>query len=261
LSGVNTPGRARIAARTLRTDHWRRAPLVTFLGLSLFVVYGTVRAFWAVNYYAAPYLSPFYSPCITTACVPEASDFGQPIAWWPLSPALLILIFPLGFRLTCYYYRKAYYRSFWQSPTACAVAEPHKRYTGETQFPLIMQNVHRYFWYVAMIFGVILTYDAILGFRNPAGDWGHMGLGTVILLINAGLIWLYTLSCHSCRHIMGGKLKHFSRHPIRYKAWQQISKLNAKHMQLAWVSLIWLAVTDFYIVLLASGTIHDLRFF
>jgi len=225
------------------------------------VVYGTVRAFWAVNYYAAPYLSPFYSPCITTACVPEASDFGQPIAWWPLSPALLILIFPLGFRLTCYYYRKAYYRSFWQSPTACAVAEPHKRYTGETQFPLIMQNVHRYFWYVAMIFGVILTYDAILGFRNPAGDWGHMGLGTVILLINAGLIWLYTLSCHSCRHIMGGKLKHFSRHPIRYKAWQQISKLNAKHMQLAWVSLIWLAVTDFYIVLLASGTIHDLRFF
>jgi hypothetical protein len=261
LSGVNTPGRARIAARTLRTDHWRRAPLVTFLGLSLFVVYGTVRAFWAVNYYAAPYLSPFYSPCITTACVPEASDFGQPIAWWPLSPALLILIFPLGFRLTCYYYRKAYYRSFWQSPTACAVAEPHKRYTGETQFPLIMQNVHRYFWYVAMIFGVILTYDAILSFRNPAGDWGHMGLGTVILLINAGLIWLYTLSCHSCRHIMGGKLKHFSRHPIRYKAWQQISKLNAKHMQLAWVSLIWLAVTDFYIVLLASGTIHDLRFF
>ncbi len=261
MSGVNTPGRARIAARTLRTDHWRRAPLVTFLGLSLFVVYGTVRAFWAVNYYAAPYLSPFYSPCITTACVPEASDFGQPIAWWPLSPALLILIFPLGFRLTCYYYRKAYYRSFWQSPTACAVAEPHQRYTGETQFPLIMQNVHRYFWYVAMIFGVILTYDAILGFRNPAGDWGHMGLGTVILLINAGLIWLYTLSCHSCRHIMGGKLKHFSRHPIRYKAWQQISKLNAKHMQLAWVSLIWLAVTDFYIVLLASGTIHDLRFF
>ncbi len=261
MSGVNTPGRARIAARTLRTDNWRRAPLVTFLGLSLFVVYGTVRAFWAVNYYAAPYLSPFYSPCITTACVPEASDFGQPIAWWPLSPALLILIFPLGFRLTCYYYRKAYYRSFWQSPTACAVAEPHKRYTGETQFPLIMQNVHRYFWYVAMIFGVILTYDAILGFRNPAGDWGHMGLGTVILLINAGLIWLYTLSCHSCRHIMGGKLKHFSRHPIRYKAWQQISKLNAKHMPLAWVSLIWLAVTDFYIVLLASGTISDLRFF
>jgi hypothetical protein len=57
-----------------------------------------------------------------------------------LSPALIILIFPLGFRMTCYYYRKAYYRSFWMSPPACAVAEPHKTYTGETRAPLILQN-------------------------------------------------------------------------------------------------------------------------
>ena len=261
MSGVNTPGRARMAARTLRKDPWWRSPAITGIGLFLFVIYGAFRAFQGAYYYSAPYLSPFYSPCLTTNCVPEASDFGQPIAWWPLSPALLILIFPLGFRLTCYYYRKAYYRSFWFSPPACAVAEPHKRYTGETQFPLILQNVHRYFWYVAMIFGVILTYDAILGFRNPAGEWGHMGLGTLILLINAALIWIYTISCHSCRHIMGGKLRHFSRHPIRYKAWQQISKLNAKHMQLAWASLIWLVVADFYILLLASGAISDPRFF
>jgi hypothetical protein len=163
--------------------------------------------------------------------------------------------------MSCYYYRKAYYRAFWFSPPACAVAEPHKRYTGETRFPLIAQNIHRYFWYAAMVFGVILTYDAILGFRNADGEWGHMGLGTVFLLINAALIWLYTLGCHSCRHIMGGKLRHFSKHPIRYKAWQQISKLNARHMQFAWMSLIWLAVTDFYIVMLATGTITDLRFF
>ena len=147
------------------------------------------------------------------------------------------------------------------SPAACAVAEPHKKYTGETRFPLILQNVHRYFWYVAMVFGVILTYDAILGFRNAEGEWGHMGLGTVFLLVNAALIWLYTLSCHSCRHIMGGKLRHFSQHPIRYKAWQQISKLNARHMQLAWASLFWLLFTDLYIVLLSTGTITDLRFF
>jgi hypothetical protein len=200
-------------------------------------------------------------PSSSTITTRPRISFGQPISWWPLSPALIILIFPLGFRLTCYYYRKAYYRSFWLSPAACAVAEPHKKYSGETRFPLIFQNVHRYFWYVAMIFGVILTYDAILGFRNAEGDWGHMGLGTVFLLVNAGLIWLYTLSCHSCRHIMGGKLKHFSRHPVRYKAWQQISKLNARHMQLAWASLFWLLFTDLYIVLLSTGTISDLRFF
>ena len=102
MSGVNTPGRARLAAKTLRTDNWRRSPALTAAGLLFFVVYGAVRAFQFDHYYSSPYISPFYSPCITTGCVPEASDFGQPISWWPLSPALIILIFPLGFRLTCY---------------------------------------------------------------------------------------------------------------------------------------------------------------
>jgi hypothetical protein len=39
-----------------------------------------------------------------------SSVFGQPFGGWPLSAALIVLIFPLGFRLTCYYYRKAYFR-------------------------------------------------------------------------------------------------------------------------------------------------------
>jgi hypothetical protein len=261
LSGVNTPGRARLAAKTLRSDTWWLAPAGTAAGLLLFAVYATFRAFQFDYYFSSPYLTPFYSPCLTTGCAPGTSDLGQPISWWPLSPALIILIFPLGFRLTCYYYRKAYYRAFWFSPPACAVAEPHRRYSGETRFPLILQNVHRYFWYFAVLFGLILTYDAALAFRNPDGEWGHMGLGTVIMLINVALIWLYTLSCHSCRHIMGGKLKHFSRHPVRYWSWQQISKLNGKHMQLAWASLVSLVVTDLYIFGLATGTITDLRFF
>ena len=119
----------------------------------------------------------------------------------------------------------------------------------------------RYFFAIAAIFNVILTWDAILGFRNPAGQWGHMGLGTVVLVVNAALLWLYTASCHSCRHIMGGRLRHFSRHPIRYWAWTQVTKLNARHMQLAWVSLVWLVVTDFYIFLLAHGSFADPRFF
>ena len=84
--------------------------------------------------------------------MPGPGDFGTLVGdWWPLSPALLILVFLLGFRLTCYYYRKAYYRSFWLSPPACAVAEPHATYTGETRFPLILQNVHRYFFYAAIV--------------------------------------------------------------------------------------------------------------
>ena len=260
--GVNAPGRARIAARTLREDLWWRPQLITGTVLFLFAVYATVRAFVNADYYSEPYLTPLYSPCLSSGCVPHSSDFGSPIGgWWALSPAIIILIFPLGFRLTCYYYRKAYYRAFWQSPPACAVAEPHAKDSGETRFPLILQNIHRYFWYIAMLFCVILSYDAVLGFRDTHGHWGHMGLGTLILVTNAVLLLAYTVSCHSCRHIVGGRLRHFSRHPIRYWAWGQVSKLNAKHMQLAWISLVWLVVTDFYVFLLAHGTFSDPRFF
>src|ERR1039458_4355840 len=93
---------------------------------------------------------------------------------------VIILAVPLGFRLTCYYYRKAYYRAFWLSPPSCAVAEPHKRYTGETRFPLVVQNVHRYFFYLGLVLNAILTYDAVLAFQNHNGQWGHMGFGTVM---------------------------------------------------------------------------------
>lgn len=176
-------------------------------------------------------------------------------------PALLILIFPLGFRLTCYYYRKAYYRGFWASPPACAVAEPHKKYTGETRFPLILQNIHRYFFYAAILVAGILTYDTVLSFRDETYAWGHMGLGTLVFLLNITLIWAYTLSCHSCRHIVGGKLKHFSKHPVRYRMWQWVGKLNERHMLLAWASLISVALADFYVFLLSSGAFDDPRFF
>ncbi|MDP9396068.1 MAG: hypothetical protein M3Q27_18165 [Actinomycetota bacterium] len=261
-TGTSAPGRAQIPARTLRRDRWWAQPLLTFTVLFAFVVYATWRAFEGRHYFSMPYLSPFYSPCLATTCVPESSELGQPVGdWWTLSPALLILVFPLGFRMTCYYYRKAYYRSFWLSPPACAVAEPHRRYTGETRFPLIFQNAHRYFFYAGLVFNVILTYDAILAFRDERGRWGHMGLGTLILLANAALLWLYSLSCHSCRHVVGGRLKAFSEHPLRYKAWTFVSKLNARHMLYAWVSLFGVALTDLYVRSVAAGVIRDLRFF
>jgi len=247
-----------MAVRTLRKDPWWRSPAITGIGLFLFVIYGAFRAFQGTYYYSAPYLSPFYSPCLTTNCVPEASDFGQPIAWWPLSPALLILIFPLGFRLTCYYYRKAYYRSFWLSPPACAVAEPHKTYSGETRFPLLGQNLHRYFFYAAVAISVINTWDAVRAFHSPDGF--GFGLGNVILVGNVVMLWLYTASCHSCRNIFGGRLNHFSKHPIRYRIWSQVSVLNGRHMLLAWVTLGTLALTDFYVMAVSAGWFNDLRF-
>jgi hypothetical protein len=256
-SGVRGPRRAEIPERTLRTDRWWVYPLTTFTVFSAFVVYATIRAFQGSHYYVDPYLSPFYSPCLGD-CVKGSSDFGQPFGWWPLSAALIILIFPLGFRMSCYYYRKAYYRSFWLSPPACAVAEPHATYSGETKLPLILNNVHRYFWYAAVVVALILTYDALLTFREA--DGGHVGLGSLIFVANVVLIWLYTLSCHSCRHVVGGRLRHFSKHPVRYRLWTWVSKLNQNHAAYAWYSLFSVAIADLYVLLLSTGAISETRF-
>ena len=261
-AGVGGPTRAAVGVRTLREDRWWLQPLITFTIFFAFIVYATFRAFWGKYYFSEPYLSPFYSPCLSD-CVDGASDFGQPFKGFPLSAALIILIFPLGFRMTCYYYRKSYYRAFWLSPPACGVAEPHGAYSGETKFPLIIQNVHRYFWYAAVAVGLILTYDVVLAFGPAEGesDGIHMGLGTLILLVNVVFIWLYTLGCHSCRHIMGGKLRHFSKHPVRYKLWTWVSKLNGNHARYAWLSLFSVAIADFYVWMVAAGHITDPRFF
>src|SRR5437879_5394743 len=111
-SGVHGPTRAAIGVRTLREDRWWLAPLTTFVVFSAFIVYATWRAFANSHYYVGDYLSPFYSPCLTNKCG-AAADFGTPFGGFPLSAALIILIFPLGFRMSCYYYRKSYYRAFW----------------------------------------------------------------------------------------------------------------------------------------------------
>ena len=261
LAPADHPRRAAIATRTLRPDRWWVEPAVTAGVLLAFIAYSSWAAFQNANYYAAPYLSPFYSPCLAVNCVEGSSHTRIVGQWFALSPALLVLVFPLGFRLTCYYYRKAYYRSVWLSPPACAVAEPHRAYTGETRFPLILQNLHRYFLYPALVFNVILSVDAVLAFRNAELQWGHAGLGTLVLTVNAVLLWLYSLSCHSCRHLIGGRLNNFSRHPLRYRAWTELSKLNQRHMQLAWASLVFVGLTDLYVRLVASGAISDLTFF
>jgi hypothetical protein len=263
-TGTGAPGRASIAARTLRVDRWWRVPLATFVLLSIWVIYATVRTVSQRAYFVPKYhyLSPFTSPCVSASCPSEARDFGT---WFgsvpPFLPiAIISLTFLLGFRLTCYYYRKAYYRSFWLSPPACAVAEPRAKYTGETRFPLLIQNAHRYFWLMAVLISLVNSYDAVRAFRGGDGGVG-LGLGTLVMLTNVVLLWCYTLGCHSCRHLMGGRLRHFSKHPIRYRAWTWVSWLNGQHMQLAWTTLGSLMITDGYIALVSSGAFNDPRIF
>lgn len=237
-------------SRTLRRDAWWVELLPVWILLGGFGIYATLRAFEGKFFEWGPYLSPFYSPLID----PQHH-------WWPLSPALLILAGPLGFRATCYYYRKAYYRAFFLDPPACAVGEPaNRKYKGETAFPFILQNIHRYFFYLAIVFLAFLWYDAIVAF-NFDGHFG-IGLGTLIMLLNIIMLTLYTFSCHSLRHLAGGKLDCFSCASFgmpRHSAWSAVTFLNERHMQLAWSSLITVGFTDFYIRMLAAGWFHDPR--
>ena len=253
--------RAAIAAKTLRTDRWWFPPLVTFVGLGAWVIYAVVRVYLHRWYFVEDYhyLTPFYSPCITDPGTHRSAEFGTPLPSWGIIPeAAFSLPFLLLFRLTCYYYRKAYYRAFWLSPPACAVPDAHRKYTGETRFPLVFQNIHRYAFYAAVIISLINTWDAIRAFHSPGGF--GFGLGNIILVGNVVMLWLYTFSCHSCRHIAGGRLKHFSQHPMRYRFWTFVSKLNTRHMALAWITLGTLALTDFYVMCISAGWFPDLRF-
>jgi hypothetical protein len=250
--------------QTSRSDAWWASPLVVFLGLSAFIVYATWASLQGEHYRFGPYLSPFYSPELWGS--PHAwFGTGRP-AWYPgwllFSPAFLVMWLPAGFRLTCYYYRGAYYKAFWADPPACAVGEPRKHYWGENSFPLLLQNVHRYFLYLAMLLLLILASDAWHGlwFPRPDGRVSFgIGIGTLVLTINVVLLGGYTLGCHSLRHLCGGRIDRISECPFRGRLYRGCSMLNGRHMAWAWTSLVWVAFTDLYIRLCSMGVISDWR--
>ena len=255
------------AASTVRTDAWWLLPFLSVVVLGSFVVYVPWAAFQGAHYYADPYLSPLYSPVVFAN---TAADGAAPLAhswfgawpdWWPeaipASPAFFILLFPGAFRFTCYYYRKAYYRSFVGSPPGCAVAPiPRHGYRGETRL-LIFQNLHRYAMYFALCFIPILYYDAFLAFSRD-GELG-VGVGTIVLLVNATLLAGYTFGCHSLRHIVGGRDDCMScgKATAKYRLWRGATWFNERHAKFAWSSLIWVGLTDVYVRLVSMGVITD----
>jgi hypothetical protein len=267
---------------TTRPDVWWLQPLVVFLGFSAFIIYSTWAAFQGLgdmktgipSYWygglhgengGANYLSPFYSPEFWGV---SPHTIGKLPSWWPswvpFSPAFLILWIPAGFRFTCYYYRGAYYKSFWADPINCAVGEPRKTFLGERYFPLIIQNVHRYFFYLAALFIVLLSYDAWLGmwFTDLTGkEHFGVGVGTIVLTLNAVFLAMYTFGCHSLRHLIGGYLDSKTKAPTCAKGYDCVSCLNRKHMMWAWISLFWVGFTDVYVRLCATGHLHDIVLF
>ena len=253
--------------QTMRPDAWWVQPVAVFLGLTVALIYLNWAAFQGEFYALGNYLSPLYSPEIfgdTSHALfgPRPNIWPE---WLPWSPAFLILWAPAGFRVTCYYYRGAYYKAFWADPPSCSVGEPRKSYLGERSLPLILQNVHRYFLYLALIFIVILSFDAwrALWFLDPATGEETLGLGvgTLVLALNAILLGGYTLGCHSLRHLVGGGLDVPFDKPIRRTAHACVGCLNKRHMLWAWTSLFWVCFTDLYVRLCAMGIWTDLRLF
>ena len=243
--------------QTSRPGNWWVQPMLVFLGLGGFILYSTWAAFQGQDYRFGPYLSPFYSPELFG----DSLDawFGAKPAWMPawVTAALLILWAPGGFRVTCYYYRGAYYKAFWADPPSCAVGEPRKKYIGERSFPLIIQNVHRYFMYLALVFLFLLAHDVWKAMWFD-GHFG-IGVGTLVLAVNVTLLSCYALGCHSLRHIIGGFRDRLATAPAQKKAYECVSCLNRRHMTWAWCSLFWVAFSDLYVRLCSMHVWTDWR--
>jgi hypothetical protein len=240
-----SPAGSFVPTDTRSGQPWWLQPLLVVTVLTLFGLY----ALWTSlqgNGFSDPYLSPFYSPRV---------PFGGIFA------PFFVLWVPLGFRASCYYYRKAYYRSFFWDPPACARPDPHRGpYRGERGFPFILNNFHRFFLYLSIIVVLVLWYDAIRAFWF-GGRFG-VGAGSLVLLANIILLTLYTFSCHSLRHIVGGHVDCFSCAAFgrpRHSAWRGASILNERHGLYAWLSLWSVGLADLYVRLVASGAIRDLR--
>lgn len=230
---------------------WWVEPAFTVLALGTFGIYSLWEAFFHNSGQYHNYLSPFFSP---------TQAWGIHIL-----PALFVLWAPLGFRASCYYYRKEYFRGFFRDPVACGHPEkPGKRYFGETRFPFSLNHLHRYFWVLAVVVLIFLWKDAIDAFIFPGQGFG-IGLGSLIMLLNVVLLTFYTFTCHAFRHLIGGRSDSFScadgRPTSRYVWWNRVSAWNKRHGTWAWLSMFSVWGTDLYIRLLISGVIHDVRFF
>ena len=256
---VSAPHKLGIFA-TLRKDAWWVEPAITAVALLVFFGWLTASIFldkWAFE--IGPYVSPVFEPKFFG---PQDSIF--------ISPAMIVLLGPVPFRATCYYYRRAYYRSWFLSPPACGVGDATHGYQGERVLPFWINNMHRFAMYVALLFVPILWYGAIKSFYNSeelidgkAVDTGFgIGVGSILLVINAYLLMMYTFSCHSLRHFVGGGLNCFSCSTYtrtRKKIWDKVTDWNLQHRAFAWMSLVWIVGTDVYIRLVANGHLTDIN--
>ncbi len=230
---------------TERTDAWWQSPLFQLVALLVAMGY----AGWSGSHPDGVQFESLRSPI-------HAELPG--IAMTGLLTALTLAV-PILFRATCYYMRRVYYRSVFGSPAACAVGTaPHLAgYGGEKSFPFWLQNLHRYFLYLALALIAIHWFHVVRSFWYD----GHVrvGLGNLLLILDTALLTLYATSCHAFRHMIGGNVDCFScakGGEVRYKAWSLVSALNGRHMQYFWASLYTVVIADAYIRMCAAGILN-----
>ena len=279
---------------TQRTDNWQMQPMLTLIGLGLFVIYATFRGLENA-YFEIPnsqVISPFYSPYIPNLLGALGVHIHHPFfehqladghMGWLISPAIFILWVPALFRGTCYFYRRAYYRSIFASPSACAVGPKAgnplldtlkgtfgrllgagRKYFGESALPMVLMNMHRYSFYLAALFIVILVIDALFSLFQPGFTGIRIGFSSILLFVDLAVLSGYTFGCHSYRHLLGGQIDCFSSCPlneVRSHAWKRQSILNASHAELAWASMYLIGFVDLYITLASRGIIPDFVFY
>ncbi len=269
MEPVVIPLQPRGFGSTMRRDAWWAQPLVTFL------VLGRVRRLLPpgprsrASTTSTARTSPRSTRRSCSARVRTAGSApGRTPGWWPaalpFSAALLILWAPGGFRFTCYYYRGAYYKAFWADPPSCAVGEPRTRYRGEHSFPLILQNVHRYFLYLALAVpdhAVARRLDGDVvhrrghrrdDVRDRRGHPGPGGEHRAAERLHARLPFVPAPGRRTPRSLL-------ARIRPRRRLYDAACRFNCNHNRWAWASLFGVALADLYVRLCSMGILTDWR--
>ena len=259
--------------RTNRIDNWLRQPLAMGIALTAAMIYTAVRLFlypdtihYDVN--GATVMSPIFSPNVLEWELFGLKEWGETDAPSWVNAAILVLWIPFGFRGTCYYMRRVYYRTFFASPVACWVDEPeiNKKigYKGEKRL-FIFNNLHRYFLYAAMIILAIKWWDVThtLHFTEGAAQGWGICIGTLVMGFEAFLLTMYVTSCHALRHLAGGVLDRWTS-PIaklRGKLFGRISVLNRSHGFWFWTSLTFVFLGDLWVLAVDAEMVSDMVLF
>lgn len=182
------------------------------------------------------------------------------------SPTILVVPIAGLFRLTCYAYRKDYYRHIFNHPQSCAADErmdnATRGYSGETTL-FAFNNLHRYLLYAGIALLPFFYYDFYVSVTYFGGF--VLRFASVLILLNALLLTLWVLSCHAFRHLFaGGNVKCYDcalKPKARKGFFNFQSMLNKRHEQWAFISLVVIVLVDLYLRAVAAGWPVDFRIF